>query len=63
MRMIVTAPTAQVYGKVLRSGEEFECPEKEARLWRTLGRAKPVDEEPTERGRRQYRRRDMRAES
>jgi hypothetical protein len=63
MRMIVTAKTTEVYGKVLRSGEEFECPDKEARLWRTLGRAKPVDEDGIERSRRQYRRRDMRAEA
>jgi hypothetical protein len=63
MRMIVTARTAEVYGKVMRSGEEFECTDKEARLWRTLGRAKPVDEEGGERSRRQYRRRDLRAEA
>ncbi|WP_354122433.1 hypothetical protein [Bradyrhizobium sp. LA6.8] len=61
--MIVTAKTADVYGKVLRSGEEFDCPDKEAQLWRTLGRAKPVEEEGGERSRRNYRRRDMRAEA
>lgn len=65
MRMIVTAKTAEVYGKVLRAGEEFECPDKEARLWRTLGRAKPMDEATAAEKRRlnQYARRDMRAES
>jgi hypothetical protein len=39
MRMVVTVPKARVYGKVLRAGDEFECPDKEARLWRALARA------------------------
>lgn len=44
MRMIVTALKVRVYGKVLSAGDEFECPDKEARLWGALARAKPSDE-------------------
>lgn len=78
MRMVVTVPDARVYGKVMQPGDEFDCPEKEARLWQALARAKPADglmttaldlgvaDEPAanERpGRTRYRRRDMRADS
>jgi hypothetical protein len=68
MRMIVTVRQARVYGKVLKEGDEFECPDKEARLWGVLARAKPADEisEPERRRRGRppgsYSRRDMRAE-
>jgi len=40
MRMVVTAATAKVYGKALVAGDEFDCPEKEAKLWAALERAK-----------------------
>lgn len=43
MRMVVTADKATVYGKALVAGDEFECPEKEAKLWSALARAKPAD--------------------
>ena len=77
MRMMVTAETATVYGKTMKRGEEFECPDKEALLWHTLARAAPVagdgeaageqldlvGEQGQARQRRgRYNRRDMRAE-
>lgn len=65
MRMVLTAPKAKVYGKVLHAGDEFECTEKEARLWAALARAKSAaGEGEVRRGRRSgtYGRRDMRAE-
>lgn len=42
MRMVVSAPVAKVYGKSLRAGQKFDCPEKEAKLWAALSRAHPV---------------------
>ena len=42
MRMVVTAASATVYGKVLRAGEEFDCPDKECELWKALARAVPA---------------------
>lgn len=74
MRMIVTAQTATVYGKALVAGDEFDCPEKEAKLWAALARAKPADgtdllgegmgANGSRRSRRgSYNRRDMRAVS
>ncbi|WLB14815.1 hypothetical protein QIH87_50255 (plasmid) [Bradyrhizobium elkanii] len=42
MRMVVSAPVAKVYGKPLRAGQKFDCPEKEAKLWAALSRAHPV---------------------
>lgn len=75
MKMIVTAPKVSVYGKVMKAGDEFECPDKEARLWGAMARAKPSedqtetmraeqDAQPRRRGRPPgtYARRDMRAE-
>lgn len=43
MRMVVTATAATVYGKAMVAGDEFDCPEKEAKLWAALARAKPSD--------------------
>lgn len=75
MRMVVTAPKATVYGKAMVAGDEFDCPEKEAKLWEALARAKTATGEPAGdllggdsaeaggRRRRGYNRRDMRAES
>jgi hypothetical protein len=40
MRMVVTAPKATVYGKAMVAGEEFDCPDKEAKVWEALARAK-----------------------
>ncbi|WLA80299.1 hypothetical protein [Bradyrhizobium elkanii] len=42
MRMVVTAPRAKVYGKSLSAGQEFDCPDKEAKLWAALAWAHPV---------------------
>lgn len=42
MRMVVTAAKATVYGKTMVTGEEFDCPEKEAKLWSSLARAMPA---------------------
>lgn len=42
MRMVLTVKSARVFGKVMREGEEFECPDKEARLWGALARAVPA---------------------
>lgn len=39
MRMVVTSESAMVYGKAMKRGEEFECPDKESRLWEALARA------------------------
>lgn len=44
MRMVVTAPTATVYGKALVAGDEFDCPESEAKVWEALSRAKAAGE-------------------
>jgi hypothetical protein len=74
MRMVVTAPRAKVYDRQLRAGDEFDCPEKEAKLWAALARAKqvpedgdtvetsPEDIQPESRRRGRYARRDMRSE-
>lgn len=78
IRMVLTVQQARVYGKVLNRGDEFEVPEKEARLWGALARAKRVErvqptyataavqpEEADNRAQRRnnrYNRRDMRAE-
>lgn len=40
MRMVVTSPKATVYGKSMVAGDEFDCPEKEAKVWEALARAK-----------------------
>jgi hypothetical protein len=40
--MVLTVKSARVYGKVMREGDEFECPDKEARLWGALARAVPI---------------------
>lgn len=45
MRMELTVNSARVYGKVLNRGDVFEVPDKEARLWGALARAKPAREE------------------
>lgn len=42
MRMVVTAPSARIYGRVMSAGEEFDCTDKEARVWCALARAKPA---------------------
>lgn len=42
MRMVVTSPTAKVYGKTKPAGDEFDCPDKEAKLWESLARAMPA---------------------
>jgi hypothetical protein len=76
--MVVTAPTAKVYDRQLRAGDEFDCPEKEAKLWAALARAKQVtqdgksveatveasieDMQPEARRRGRYARRDLRSE-
>lgn len=69
MRMVVTAPKATVYGRALVAGDEFDCPEKEAKLWETLARAKAADgadllgaSAPDGARRRRYNRRDMQAQ-
>lgn len=77
MRMVVTAPKATVYGKAMVAGDEFDCPDKEAKVWEALARAKFAGEgasglfgdksETAEAGGRRrrsgsYSRRDMRAE-
>jgi hypothetical protein len=65
--MVLTSATATVYGKALVAGDEFDCPEKEAKVWSALRRAKSKDGSLERRARRpragQYGRRDMRAES
>lgn len=72
-RMVLTVSRARVYGKVMTRGQEFDVPEKEARLWGALARAKPKtyetaaetadspSEKPARRNNR-YRRSDMRAD-
>jgi hypothetical protein len=50
----------EVQGKVLRSGDEFEAPEKEAVMWRLLGKVTEVTASLPEK--RRYNRRDMTAE-
>jgi hypothetical protein len=78
MRMVVTAKSAEVYGKQLSRGTEFLVPVMEARLFDALGRARPArratttkavtatagaDDEGERRGNGpRYNRRDMRAE-
>lgn len=63
---MVLIKDAVVRGRAMKAGEEFDCPEKEARLWAALARAKSSDGSlaPAEsrRPRRVYNRRDMRAE-
>jgi hypothetical protein len=49
-----------VYGKQVRSGEEFEVPDDEGLTWIKTGRAKEVKGERPRKGR--YSRSDMRAE-
>lgn len=70
-RMVLTVGRARVYGKVMTRGQEFDVPEKEARLWGALARAKPKTyetaaetAEPSEKParRNRYRRSDMRAD-
>jgi hypothetical protein len=46
MRMVVTAKSAEVYGKTLRRGTEFDVPDKEAKLHEALRRARPVQPKP-----------------
>lgn len=49
-----------ISGKDLKSGDEFEAPENEAKIWRTIEKVEEVvDIDPP---RRRYNRRDMRAE-
>lgn len=43
MRMVVTVTSASVHGKELRAGDQFDCTDKDARLWVALGRAKHVE--------------------
>ena len=76
MRMVLTVQSARVYGKVINRGDEFDVPDKEARLWAALARAKAAKPAPYQtattvaadeaevdrRQRRRYNRRDMRAE-
>ncbi len=47
MRMVVTARKASVYGRSLVAGEQFDCPDKEAKLWSALARAHPVSDVPS----------------
>lgn len=77
MRMELIVESARVYGKVLHKGDIFEVPDKEARLWGALARAKPVpyrtanmtteavvmdEDRRAHRRTNRYNRRDMRSE-
>lgn len=60
MRLIMNAGHEfEVYGKVMRAGDEFEVPDNEAAVWLKLGRARRAEQE---RKRGRYARADMRAE-
>lgn len=59
--------TATVYGRELKDGDEFEVPEKEALVWKLLGKAVEVtvelpQPEPEVMPKRKYNRRDLQAE-
>lgn len=50
----------EIYGRAMKAGDEFECSESEAVLWRIKGWASDVPQPRMNRGR--YARADLRAD-
>ena len=62
MPRLVVNPGHQfvIYGRQMQAGDEFECPEHEAHVWRLKGWARDAAPPQPRRGR--YARADMRAD-
>lgn len=64
MRLVATQELTYD-AKMLNVGDEFDAPDKDAELLKGVGKARDTDEQKTDapRTKRQYKRRDMRAEN